>query len=157
VKRASDVVEFTRRGAKRVEIITNGYYEPLFGPFGPPPPARYLHDIVFMGTRMENRGRLVTALLLRRRFDVHIYGQRWNRSISYYLRRGNFHGSYSMQGAPGIMRGSKINLGLVSWTNGDEYTGRSIEIPAAGGFLLAQRTAVHQALFREGKRRILFR
>ena len=46
--------------------------------------------------------------------------------------------------------GSRLCLGFVSRSNGDEFTHRSFEIPACRGFLLAERTAKHQEIFDEG-------
>ena len=50
-----------------------------------------------------------------------------------------------------VVAGSRIALGLVRENWPDEHTTRSFEIPAIGGFMLADRTHEHLELFEEGK------
>jgi spore maturation protein CgeB len=69
----------------------------------------------------------------------------------YYRFRDRFHGPIHENRYSTLIAGSKICLGYVSASNMDQYTGRSIEIPACGGFFLGERTEAHQRLYEEGK------
>jgi spore maturation protein CgeB len=50
-----------------------------------------------------------------------------------------------------VVAGSKIALGFVREVCPDEHTTRTFEIPAIGGFMLADRTPEHLELFTEGE------
>jgi len=50
-----------------------------------------------------------------------------------------------------VVARSRIALGLVREICPDEHTTRTFEIPAIGGFMLADRTNEHRELFEEGK------
>jgi len=150
VKRASDIENYTARGARKVELFTDGYSEELFFPeaavrnAGPFP-------LVFIGTSLDYRIGVLDRLTGPLGLEIHIFGARWKRTRLVWNRRRLLHppatGAYYRR----IVCGSKIALGFVSHSNRDEWTMRTFEVPACGTFFLAERTQAHQALYDEGQ------
>ena len=52
---------------------------------------------------------------------------------------------------PAAIASSRISLGFVREICPDQHTTRTFEIPAIGGFMLADRTDEHSEFFEEGK------
>jgi hypothetical protein len=148
VKRPSDVDEFKRRGAPHCFIHITGYYEPLFEASTDATPDK---GVLFVGTALDHRVPFLEKLVLDHGIDVHIHGGKWERARRLARKRPELlHGHIGEREYVRAIREHKVTLGFVSSSNLDEYSGRSFEIPAAGGFLLAERTGMHSQLFAEG-------
>jgi spore maturation protein CgeB len=147
VKRTSDLTELRRRGARRAELFMHGHYEPLFHPCTS---QRLLHPVSFIGTALDHRVSFVRRLLGQERLPLKVFGNRWQYTAAWFLHRRCFFPAVMAEDYADVIRSSSISLGFVSSSNRDDYTMRTFEIPACRGFLLAERTATHQLLFKEG-------
>lgn len=83
-------------------------------------------------------------------------GGKWNDYKNYNKNltiegRGLWNDDYSKS-----FKAFKISLCFLRKMNYDVQTTRSVEIPACGGFMIAERTEEHKALFEEDKEAVYF-
>lgn len=148
VKKAIDIDEFKRHGAKNVMLFVHGVYEPVFHPVRQAPTD--LREVSFVGTPLDHRVAYIQELLEHHSIPLHVYGNHWNRKSIFWRKRSNFHAEVVGNNYADLLRRSKICLGFVSSSNRDEYSMRTFEIPGCATFLLAERTPMHSSLFEEG-------
>lgn len=144
--------ELEALGCPRVVAVGNGFdpeaFRPL--PLAAGDVERLGGDIGFIGTYESSRAELLLGLA-RAGLRVRVWGDGW-RAL-----RGR-HQNLWIEGRPLLFDdfaracgAFKINLGFLRKLNRDRTTTRSVEIPACGGFMLAERTAEHLELFDEGR------
>lgn len=110
---------------------------------------KYGGGVGFIGSWEQERANSL-YYLARNKIQVRIWGEGWNK-CKYK------HDNLLVEGRPlwaseyakGICS-FDINLCFLRKVNRDLQTTRSIEIPACGAFMLAERTKEHQDLFQEG-------
>lgn len=153
VVRECNVDEFIYHGSQRVLRIWRSYDEKKHAPVHEleSVPAEYRSEVAFIGTWMRGEKRDEFLLrLIDQGVPVSIWGSAWRKSphwrrLASHLRSDRIEGDAYRWG----IRGAKINLGFLSKGNRDLHTTRSLEIPAVGGLLCAERTSEHVALYRE--------
>ena len=146
-----NVPELEALGAPRVLFIDNAYC-----PFSHRPlelanivKAQWGGQVGFIGTFEEERA-LALLFLARQGIPVKVWGNwpiSWHRRHLYLRIMGR--AIYADDYAHAI-NSFAINLAFLRKSNRDLQTTRSVEIPACGGFMLAERTPEHQHLFEEG-------
>ena len=148
------VDELLAAGARRVECLRYAY-----DPFLSYPPTAAERDTtlsnsaVFVGTCMPDRVAPLEALA--RRVPVAVFGQRWRVSDGSPLRSALRPAVFEDR-LRAIIAGAGVNIELVAKANRDQHNMRTFEIPACGGFMLGQRTADHQDIFREDEEAAFF-
>ena len=150
-----DPGELPALGARRVLFQNKAYSRDAHRPCDDCARSAFAHDVVFVGSAEEARANSLLALA---RADV---------AVDVYGAYEGSHGWRRWEGAHPLLRVhdkpvfgkdfscalgcSKIALNFLRKANRDLQTSRSVEIPACGGFMLAERTDEHRALFEEGK------
>ena len=119
--------------------------------------ARYDCDASFIGTWSPKKERILAALQERLPdLRLRIWGAQWTKAGSPGLSRA-IQGR-AIEGLEYVkaIRASTINLALLSEqrrgaSSGDQVTSRTFHIPAAGGFMLHERTSELLSLLTEGE------
>ena len=152
VIRALNVAEARQLGARRVLCVHRSADEVSHAPVAMSAAAlaAWSSDVLFLGTWMPERGPFLVELL-RLGVPLTIRGARWQRAPEWSQLAAAYKGG-PLFGADyaRAVQGARINLGLLSKGNRDLHTTRSLEIPALGALLCAERTSEHEAMYADG-------
>jgi len=146
------VEELRSLGCRRVEFIGNAFEPSVHRPMAVTAEDRERLGgaVGFIGQWEKERGESI-CYLASRGIEVRVWGYSWEhcRGRPAGLRLEN-RPVWGEEYAKALCA-FDINLCFLRKGNRDLQTTRSIEIPACGGFMLAERTEEHQDLFEEGK------
>jgi len=156
VFRDINVSEYQQHGCSRVKLLRYFYLPWQHYPIkvNSEDRERLGADVLFIGAGQPDTRVHYVIALLDAGVNLRIYGNMhtWRR----YLPESAFHRLQPISLIEGhdyakAICSAKICLAMFSKTNRDQYSLRSFEIPACGGFMLAERTSVMLSLFREGE------
>lgn len=148
--------DMKRLGAKKV-VFTNQLYESTYHhPINLTNDEliRLGGDVGFIG--MWEKERCESILYLAKNgIKVKVFGDgKWNvykKFPNLTICPSVYSADYSK-----ALQAFKISLCFLRKMNFDQQTSRTMEIPACGGFMLAERTDEHKALFEENKEAVFF-
>lgn len=145
------VGELQSLGCKDVQFIGNAYdhHTHRLLPMADDDRLALGGKVGFIGAWEAERARSMYHLA-QAGIEVRVWGEGWNRCRQ---KHANLRLEYRPIWAADYARGINsfdINLCFLRKLNRDLQTTRSIEIPACGGFMLAERTTEHEELFVEG-------
>lgn len=152
-----NVDELPLLGAKKVVYLTQAYSKDIH--FPQRSCRKFEHDVVFIG--YPEKARIESILYLAEHgihVDIYGYPQAWKKS-TFIIEHQNIsvHDEF-LEGKnyAEALSCAKISLCFLRKANRDLHTSRSIEIPACGGFMIAERTKDHLELFTENKEAVYF-
>ncbi len=152
------VKELKDMGVPQVVFIDNAYDPNTHRPatLSEEEKKQYGGNVGFIGDYESERAQLI-FYLAEHGISVRIWGPNWERKCKLHhpnmLIEGKF--LYGDEYAKAICA-FDINLAFLRKINRDLQTQRSVEIPACGAFMLAERTQEHLELFEEGKEAAFF-
>ena len=148
--------ELPSLGAKRVFFIDKAYDRYSHFPVELSVEDRELYgsDVAFTGTFEVERAEAIAALA-QSGIRVSVWGSGWENFSAPNLMSVKGQGVYGEEYRK-VICAAKINLCFLRKANRDLQTDRSVEIPACGGFMLAERTSEHMRLFNENTEAAFF-
>lgn len=144
--------ELPALGALRTVFVGKAYDPHMHRPIAlsPGDRERFGDDVQFIGTFEDDRAQKM-LYLAKNGIRIRVWGNGWQHWMK-------MHTNLIVEGKPlygddyvRALCASKINLCFLRKVNRDLQTDRTMEIPACGVFMLAERTEEHLALFEEGK------
>ncbi len=152
-----NLAELKEFGTKRTELFLDSYDETFHKPLvlTAAEKNKFACDVGFAGSFEEDRAEKM-LFLAEQGIKIFVWGLDWEKWMNRHpnLIVKNEH-LYREDYAKAI-NATKINLCFLRKLNRDEVTSRSVEIPACGGFMLAERTKRHLEFFKEDEEAVFF-
>lgn len=146
-----NVEELLGCGARRVEMTGNAYSPRIHRPMAVSEDdrRRFGAEVSFVGGYEYDRAQTLN-FLAHSGVPVRVWGNNWHKFKKPHRalqleKRPAYGDDYGK-----VVCASKILLGFLRKVNRDVETTRTMEIPAFGAFLLAERTEAQSVLFAEG-------
>jgi spore maturation protein CgeB len=151
--RRSNLQDFRALGCRDVRYLPFGFDPELFTPqAGASADATSGPDVLFVGGADKDRVEFVHAFM-RTGPAPTLVGGYWDRFAE---TRNLTLGLRSAAELCQLTARAAVNLCLVRRANRDGHVMRSFEIPAVGGFMIAEDTGEHRELFGEEGDRVLY-
>lgn len=152
VMRTANVAEAQACGARRVLRVHMSADEVSHAPRTLTALQRkaWHSEVLFVGTWMPERGPFLVRLLAQG-IPLSLRGAHWQKAPEWSVLQPHWRGGpITGDDYARALQCARVNLGLLSIGNRDEHTTRSLEVPALGALLCAQRTPEHEAMYRDG-------
>ena len=153
VMRPQNMIEARARGADNVMCVFRSADEISHAPrrLTQADHEQWDCDVLFLGTWMPERGAFLLALI-RQGVPLTIQGPHWHKAPEWSELQPHWRGgALQSDDYAKAIQCAKVNLGLLSKGNRDLHTTRSLEIPALGSLLCAERTVEHLTMYNEGE------
>lgn len=153
-----NIEELKGLGANRVCFMDNAYCHAVHRPVPIADFDRKMYggQIGFIGSYEEERSHSMLHIA-KSGLQVHIWGPGWeNRNLVQHQNILIENRSLWREEYARVICSTEINLCFLRKVNRDTQTTRSIEIPACGGFMVAERTDEHLQLFKEDEEVVFF-
>jgi spore maturation protein CgeB len=146
------VAELQALGCPRVAFVDNSYDPATHRPMPPEDPstARFACDVGFIGHFEAERAAMIDSMAAAG-IPVTIRGNGWHAWRRRATSAVAFGPAVIGDDYARAISATRINLGFLRRINRDLQTTRSVEIPACGGFMLAERSPEHARLFAEAE------
>lgn len=114
-------------------------------------------EVLFLGTWFPERGPFLLDLI-QRGVPLTIRGSNWHKAPEWSQIKSHWEGGFiAGDDYAKAIQCAKVNLGLLSKENRDLHTSRSLEIPALGSLLCAERTDEHMTMYAEGQEALFWK
>lgn len=152
-----NIPELKELGVQDILFIDNAYDPEIHRILPISEEENYLFnaEVSFIGSYEQERADYILSVA-KAGFTIKVFGKSWRKMMNKHTNLIIIPKDIYGEEYPKVFNASKINLCFLRKINRDLQTTRSIEIPASGGFMLAERTIEHLRLFNENQEAAFF-